>query len=80
MRHADTIKSFLLVVQWIERVPPKRQIQVRFLSRRPHRKLPSAKNVRLFSFHAMMPRDTAQGNKKAPLPMKEGLLLRPDTA
>ena len=74
MRHADTIESFLLVVQWIERVPPKRQIQVRFLSRRPHRKLHSAKNVRLFFFpcDAMRLRDTAQGNKKAPLPMKEG--------
>lgn len=30
------MKRFLLVVQWIERVPPKRQIQVRFLSGRPH--------------------------------------------
>lgn len=42
--------AFVPIVQWIERIPPKNQIQVRFLVGTPDARPASSQTVRAFSF------------------------------
>ena len=57
----------LLVVQWIERMPPKRQIQVRFLSRGPSDRItPHHNTSKTRMFHSiagfLLPHSTSPRN------------------